>query len=132
MTFPRYTRPVHHLLEVGQVLASIASFWRNAWASIVLCTLYIFRLVFTCIAWLLFVFPVTLSVFLVSGRGIGLAGFLFRGRLLDFESRWQFTLLDQALLQQVVHCGHLVVLVPVQALSRIVFLKAIAFKVAQQ
>ena len=35
-------------------------------------------------------------------------------------------------MKEVVHCGHLVVLVAIQTLCSIVFLKAVAFKVAKQ
>lgn len=92
-----------------------------------------------------FVFPVVpVLLFLFSGRRTVAAGstvlicrsfrsgFLLSWRLLDLKGRRQFTLLDQALLEQVVHCRHLVVLVAIEALSCVIFLEAIAFKVSEK
>ena len=92
-----------------------------------------------------FIFPVVpVLLFLSSGRRTFAAGtiilirshlrsgFLLSRSLLDLKGRRQFTLLDQALLEQVVHCRHLVVLVAIKALSCVVFLEAIAFKVSEK
>ena len=73
-----------------------------------------------------FIFPVVpVLLFLSSGRRTFAAGtiilirshlrsgFLLSRSLLDLKGRRQFTLLDQALLEQVVHRCHLVVLVAI-------------------
>lgn len=135
MALSRQARPVDHLLEVSQILPPVSSLWRHARA-----------LLLSLSALCLFSLSVAISYltcFILSGAGVVLLVLARLGtptrlclllcwRLLHFERRRQLALLDESLLEQVVHCGHLVVLVAVQALSGIVFLEAVSFEVAEE
>ena len=51
---------------------------------------------------------------------------------MHFKGRRKLALLDKALLKEVVNSCHLVVLITIETLGRIVFLKAIAFEISEQ
>ena len=133
----RYTRTIDNFLKVTEVFTAIGAVWRVTGA--------LFAITLTCFLGLappvIFIFPVSDGLlFLISVRRATaiccicyfLPSFFLRRRLLNFESWGQFALLNQALLQQVIHCGHLVVLVTIQTLSCIVFLETIAFKISEK
>ena len=111
MALPGHARPICHLvLEVREVLTTIAALGRHTRAPILS-----FLFLFLVIA-LAFVSPVgateVLLILALCAAYLRLL-LLFSGRLLDFESRRKLALLDQALLEQVVHRRHLVVLVSI-------------------
>ena len=140
MAFSRYACAVDHLFKVGQVLASISPVWGDTWTMLLLLSIAVATsfaaslvpFVFPVVPVLLFLFSGRCPIAAVLIRRSLRSGFLLSRRLLDLKGRRQFTLLDQALLEQVVHCRHLVVLVAIEALSCVVFLEAVAFKVSEK
>ena len=135
MAFARYTRAVDHFFEVSEILAAIAALWRDAGALLSILLTCLLRSTLSAISSLSFVFSVSNGfLFLISGRFCCCfrASFFLRWRQLYFESRRKFALLHQSLLKQIVHCGHLVVLVAIQALSCIVLFETIAFEISEK
>ena len=79
-------------------------------------------------------FPVSATVFLVFGTAVQvvcLGWLLFSWSNLDLKGRGELALFDQALLEKVVNCGHLVMFVAIQTLCCIVFFEAISFEVTK-
>ena len=135
MALSGQARSVDHLLEVGQILPPVSPLWRHARALLpslgALCLLSLGVAVSYLTCFILSGARLVLLVLARLGTSTRLCLLLGR-RLLHFERRWQLALLDESLLEQVVHCGHLVVLVAIQALRGVVLLKAVSFEVAEE
>jgi hypothetical protein len=88
-SFARSTCPIHDLLEIVEVLAPIMTIRGYAGTLLVrvLGTLALSSVI------RIFILTGAWFDFLISD------GFFLSGRLLDFESRWEFTLFDKSLLE---------------------------------
>ena len=122
MALPGDTCAIHHLFKVSQILAAIPSFRTHAWALVV----FVFFGVSTTL-------PLTVVLsFILPVAFVLLNRLLLFWCLLNFESRWQLALLNETLLEQIVHCGYLIMFVPIQALSCIVLLESVAFEISEK